>query len=236
MSDAIDTKVDYCVTPGWASMRFAKPLLPNGRYRSYVKMIPDVNDATQYYGDVYILQSGSIIGVVKRIHFRRYPRILLNHFFSAPDAATKSGRTVAQNASSASKAHQSDFAVTAAVATDAREPLVKEVQLRVAPVETVGPQKVSAPPAAQPDHVPVPDAITTTTSTKAMQLIADEAGLNVADLADDASFANFGVDSLMSLVIAEKFREQLGIVVSGSLFLEYPTIKDLRIWLEEYAD
>jgi acyl carrier protein len=42
------------------------------------------------------------------------------------------------------------------------------------------------------------------------------------------------VDSLMSLVIAENFREQLGVTVSGSLFLEYPTIGDLRAWLEEY--
>lgn len=38
----------------------------------------------------------------------------------------------------------------------------------------------------------------------------------------------------MSLVIAEKLREQLGIAVSGSLFLEYPTVGDLRAWLLEY--
>ena len=37
----------------------------------------------------------------------------------------------------------------------------------------------------------------------------------------------------MSLVIAEKFREQLGVVVNGSLFLEYPTIGGLRSWLDE---
>ena len=38
----------------------------------------------------------------------------------------------------------------------------------------------------------------------------------------------------MSLVIAEKFREQLGVTVAGSLFVEFPTIMDLRSWLEEY--
>lgn len=38
----------------------------------------------------------------------------------------------------------------------------------------------------------------------------------------------------MSLVIAEKLREQLSITVSGSLFLEYPTVGDLRAWLMEY--
>jgi monodictyphenone polyketide synthase len=73
-----------------------------------------------------------------------------------------------------------------------------------------------------------------TTTAKAMRIIAEESALDVAELTDDASFANLGVDSLMSLVIAEKFREQLGVVVTGSLFLEYPTIGDLRSWLEEY--
>lgn len=38
----------------------------------------------------------------------------------------------------------------------------------------------------------------------------------------------------MSLVIAEKFREQLGVVVSSRLFLEYPIVGDLRAWLMEY--
>jgi monodictyphenone polyketide synthase len=66
--------------------------------------------------------------------------------------------------------------------------------------------------------------------------VAAEAGLELSDLHDDASFANVGVDSLMSLVIAERLREQLNIVVSGSLFLEYPTVGDLRAWLVEYYD
>lgn len=66
-----------------------------------------------------------------------------------------------------------------------------------------------------------------------MGLIAKEAGLDLSDLVDDVAFANLGVDSLMSLVIAEKFREELCIVVVGS-FLEYPTVGALRSYLEEY--
>jgi monodictyphenone polyketide synthase len=67
-----------------------------------------------------------------------------------------------------------------------------------------------------------------------MLLVANEAGLELDDLKDEASFASLGIDSLMSLVIAEKFREQFGITVGGSLFLEYPTVGDLRAWLLEY--
>ena len=58
--------------------------------------------------------------------------------------------------------------------------------------------------------------------------------MEISDLEDDASFAELGVDSLMSLVISEKFRTELDVKVGGGLFLDYPTIGDLRKWLEEY--
>jgi monodictyphenone polyketide synthase len=40
VSDAIDTKNNFCVTPGWGTLRVARPLMAGGKYRSYVKMIP----------------------------------------------------------------------------------------------------------------------------------------------------------------------------------------------------
>jgi monodictyphenone polyketide synthase len=67
-----------------------------------------------------------------------------------------------------------------------------------------------------------------------MALVAHEAAIDPSDLVDDATFVSLGVDSLMSLVIAERLREELGVLVSGSLFLEYPTVGDLQTWLAEY--
>lgn len=72
------------------------------------------------------------------------------------------------------------------------------------------------------------------TAAKAMALVSAEAGLDPEDMTDNASFANLGVDSLMTLVIAEKFRDELGVTMGCSLFLEHPTVGDLRAWLLEY--
>ncbi len=75
--------------------------------------------------------------------------------------------------------------------------------------------------------------------TEPSRLIAKEAGLDITELKDDAGFADLGVDSLMSLVITEKFKTTLDVVVGGSLFLDYPSIGDLRgrngirLWLDE---
>jgi len=214
VSDANDTKNNFCVTPGWGSMRLARPLVAGCRYRSYVKMIPTAEDPSVYLGDVYVLQDDVIVGMVGAIKFRRYPRLLLNRFFSAPDE----GKAPALAPSS-----------KPVPAPPARPAPAPATQAAPAPV----PQTVPAEP--QPaETAPVATVDLDSTAIKAMALVAAEAALELADLQDDVSFVNLGVDSLMSLVIAEKFREQLGVTVSGSLFLEYPTVGDLRAWLVEY--
>jgi iterative type I PKS product template protein len=215
VSDAIDTKANFCVTPGWRSMRFAKPLVAGQTYRSYVKMIPTAEDPSSYTGDVYIMQDEEIIGMVGGIRFRRYPRILLSRFFSAPDEVAPA--MAATTARISVKPAMEGTQVSAKKTADVKLAPVVEAASQIAPVKD-----------------PLDGDKADTTTAKAMQLIAAESALDILDLTDDASFANLGVDSLMSLVIAEKFREQLNVVVSGSLFLEYPTIGDLRAWLDEY--
>lgn len=249
VSDAIDTRANFCVTPGCSSLRIARPLVAGAKYQSYVKMVPTAEDPTVYLGDVYILQEGEIIGLVRAIKFRRYPRMLLNRFFSPPDV--KSGGTVSKPvvpnpiakpvlskpAVSNYDPSKSDIVATKVIVTEVKLENEDEQSLNIPaptpiviahasvpvpiPMSTMAPVMV-APPAAD------------STASKAMALLANESGLDPADLTDDANFMHLGVDSLMSLVIAEKFREELGVVVNGSLFLEYQTVGDLRAWLVEY--
>lgn len=211
VSDAIDTKRDFSVTPGWSSMRFAKPLIARSRYRSYVRMIPTTEDTNVYLGDVYILQDDVIIGMVGGIKFRRYPRLLLSRFFSAPDEAGTAAAAIAP------KPVISTPAVTVVAEPAKPDPSPEILQ-----------------PSSTAPALGVNSIDSDSTAAKAMLLVANEAGLELDDLKDEASFASLGIDSLMSLVIAEKFREELGITVGGSLFLEYPTVGDLRAWLVEY--
>jgi monodictyphenone polyketide synthase len=219
VSDANDTNANFCVTPGWSSMRFAAPLVAGNKYRSYVKMIPTVEDNNIYLGDVYILQNETIVGMVGGIKFRRYPRILLNRFFSAPDA----------------DARKSTPAAPAPGPGPAPAPPAKleAVQPKVAPANTPAapaPAEASTTNGVEATVEPDPNS----TAAKAIALVATEAGLGLSDLKDGASFSSLGIDSLMSLVISEKFREALGVTVTGSLFLEYPTVGDLKSWLLEY--
>lgn len=248
VSDAMDTRANFCVTPSYSSLRIARPLVAGAKYQSYVKMISTAEDPTVYLGDVYILQEGEIIGLVRAINFRRYPRVLLNRFFSPPDvgsdstAAITPDKTVSKPITpkpvvSKHDISKPDVAATKIVVTEVRLEEEKEQSLGI-PVQTplvVAHASVPMPiPVAPVAPVMAAPLAVDSTASKAMALLADESGLDPADLTDDANFMHLGVDSLMSLVIAERFREELGVVVNGSLFLEYQTVGDLRSWLVEY--
>ncbi|KAF2234159.1 putative polyketide synthase [Viridothelium virens] len=224
VSDASNSAETFCVTPGWKSMRFARPLVGGQSYRSYVKMIPTTEDPSVHFGDVYVLQKSEIIGMVGGIQFRRYPRILLNRFFSAPDSAVAKSHAAGNAPNPPKVIHPEPSPPKPAQSAQLPQPtevVPTSVEAKVLP------EKSSAVPTPATDDQD-------STAHKALVLIAKEAGFNLAELTDDAEFANLGVDSLMSLVIAEKFREELGVNVAGSLFLEYPTIGVLKAWLLEY--
>ena len=235
VSDAMDTKANFCVTPGWASMRFARPLVAGERYKSYVKMIATVENPDIYLGDVYILQGGEIIGLVGGIKFRRYPRLLLSRFFSAPDEGGPGTKAhVGHHAPTVAATSTKTSAMTTSSQAESK-PIV--IPRPIAPIHSES-IMTAKPPPKTPTVESGPNTVLSidsdSTAVKAMKLVAAEGGLESTDLVDETSFAELGVDSLMSLVIAEKFREELDVIVSGSLFLEYPTVGDLRSWLVEY--
>jgi monodictyphenone polyketide synthase len=63
-----------------------------------------------------------------------------------------------------------------------------------------------------------------------MALIVTETSMDLAD-----EFAAIVVDSLLSLVQAERFRDKLGIEVKSSPFIESANIAALEEWLSEYT-
>ena len=64
---------------------------------------------------------------------------------------------------------------------------------------------------------------------RALAIISEESGLAMEDFTDDTSFADSGVDSLLSLVIVSRFRDELEIdIAHESLLLDCPTVVDLK--------
>ncbi|KAH7134406.1 hypothetical protein EDB81DRAFT_903350 [Dactylonectria macrodidyma] len=59
-------------------------------------------------------------------------------------------------------------------------------------------------------------------------IIAEEVCLDIKDLNPDTEFADLGLDSLLSLTITSRIREELDLDLPSSIFVECPTVKDLQ--------
>nr|QGS83604.1 polyketide synthase [Shiraia bambusicola] len=71
--------------------------------------------------------------------------------------------------------------------------------------------------------------VTSTIWSKILEMIAEESGIKVEELTGDTNFSDIGVDSLLSLVVVSRMRDELELEVSEqSLFLDFPTVESLK--------
>jgi thioester reductase-like protein/acyl carrier protein len=64
---------------------------------------------------------------------------------------------------------------------------------------------------------------------RALDIISEESGVAIEELTENTNFADSGMDSLLSLVIVSRFRDELELDIQHeSLFLECTTVADLR--------
>ncbi|KAL9033034.1 MAG: hypothetical protein Q9214_007702, partial [Letrouitia sp. 1 TL-2023] len=74
-------------------------------------------------------------------------------------------------------------------------------------------------------HAPAP--IQSTIATRLRAIIAGETGIDIGELDSDILFADFGIDSLMSITISSRAQDELGLDLPSSSFSDFPTLNDL---------
>ncbi|KAJ4348315.1 polyketide synthase [Didymosphaeria variabile] len=207
-SDHLDSDNSVYISHGWGSIRISKTLSPEKKYRSYVRMMPQPNNVSA--GDVYILEGDEVIGMVTGLKFQNIPRRALNIMMPPPGAA-KAGTGPVR-------------AAPAKVAIAAPAPAKGQS----------APAKISAKPAAKTKAVKAPKQSANSISSRVMRIIAEETDVDMSELVDEAAFENLGVDSLMSLTISAKFREDLDMDISSTLFIDYSTVGEMKKYFSHY--
>ena len=202
-SDGADTQSNAYISHGWESMRFAKQLESDKEYHAHVKMQPCGKNMMA--GDVHIFEEGNIVGEVGGLKFQRIPRKLLDSFLPPTTAAAPQERR--------------------------KMPHVQADGNTVTPVKAPQhpKQQVKLPMKA----IPKLSTLSSELTIKALSIMAAEIGVESSELADTIPFADLGVDSLMTLSISGRFREELDLDVPASLFTDYPTIGDLKAFLTQ---
>ncbi|KAL8677817.1 MAG: hypothetical protein Q9186_005797 [Xanthomendoza sp. 1 TL-2023] len=82
-----------------------------------------------------------------------------------------------------------------------------------------------------------PDAGNSLSFQRALAIVSEESGVAIEDFTDDTSFIDSGVDSLLSLVIVSRLRDEVDLdIPHESLFLECPLVGDLKRLLVQDAN
>ncbi|KAH7036481.1 polyketide synthase-like protein [Macrophomina phaseolina] len=205
-SDLVDSENSVYISHGWKSVKFSKQLSPDKKYRNYVRMQPAPGNVSQ--GDVYIFEGDEVVGLVTGLKFQNIPRRAMNVMMPPPKKAG-SPATSKPIASAPAKAPAAAAAKPAAKA--------------VAETKTKKTVKAAAPKSSG-------NVIT----ARVMKIIAEECELDMSELVDEAAFENMGVDSLMSLTISAKFREDLDLDISSTLFTDHPTVGQMKKFFAQY--
>lgn len=72
--------------------------------------------------------------------------------------------------------------------------------------------------------------------SRVLEIVAEEIGLAASELTPSSAFADLGVDSLLSLTITSRLREEVELDVPSLLFTEYPTVQELSAFLRRDED
>ncbi|CRL29453.1 Beta-ketoacyl synthase [Penicillium camemberti] len=85
-----------------------------------------------------------------------------------------------------------------------------------------------AKPTATKKASPSPKSALPSLATRALAILSEEVGLSVSEMTDDLNFADYGVDSLLSLTVTGRYREDMNLDLDSTVFVDNPTVKDFK--------
>jgi len=230
-------KITY-VNHGWESFQIFDELKHGRDYEVYVQMHHHAGDL--YHGDTVVLDGNKPVAFFKGVSLREVPRKALRMVLeqsagkNSKKAPTKTSAPLsrATTAPAAPKTPSEAIAMPQSAPTPTPAPAPASTpkvqtpapQVKTAPVKAVEAQPAPPKKAAVVDNVKV---------TSALAIVSEESGVALEELTDESNFADIGVDSLLSMVIGSRFREELDLDLDAdfSIFVDLPTVKELKVFL-----
>lgn len=203
-SDAVDSKKQVYISHGWESLQMLRPLSARKSYRNHVKMLP--GSGQTMVGDVYVFDGDDMVALVGGVKFQAIPRSLLNRLLPPTQGATAYPEAQASPPMNGNGGK-----------IKARHPQVEKKKSDPVVIETTHQLKKSISLTQKGNGN---DSVL----TKFVSIISEELGVETSELPDEAAFADVGLDSLMSLTITGRMREELEMDVPTSLFSDSATV------------
>ena len=74
----------------------------------------------------------------------------------------------------------------------------------------------------------------TSVTSQALEILAKEVGVSIDELVDNIAFSDLGVDSLMSLTVSGRMREELEIDIHSTAFNDHPTMAEFKKYMSTF--
>ena len=204
-NDVVDSSKQVYISHGWDSLQFLCPLTARKSYRNHVKMHQGPKQTM--VGDVYVFDGEEMVALVGGVKFQAIPRSLLNKLLPPTNGAAANPKTQAPASMNGTASHG------------------KDVKPETSKVLASGLTQIATKPTIPPSQ---PHDGKSPILNECISIISGELGLELTDLHDGAALADIGLDSLMTLTVTGRIREELDLDVPTSLFVDNATIGEAK--------
>jgi noranthrone synthase len=249
--DSTDLEAEIYINHGWDSFQVYEEISPKKTYQTYARMVK--SEGTIWKGDTVIFDGDKIVAYFSGIavsqnqfqyvltkayyeQLRGVPRAVFQIILASADEQNPYKANTMQNRKVSSAVSPAPSKIFAGKETLQRAilnaPLEYPSSTATAPITQ---PKIEAPSRApKPQSKDEVNGKMSERVISALQIISEESGIAIEELIDECALTDIGVDSLLSMVITSRFREELGLDLDLEflIFLELPTIKQLKDFLD----
>lgn len=199
---------DVYISHGWQSMRILRRLSDQESYACYVCMQPSEAQPGVWSGDVYVYSGNTVVALCMGLKFKQMRRPLLYNLL---------GHALPSKLSPSAPPTPPTLSRSPSAAPLSRVNTLRS--LGTTPFPTLDTQK---------SHFGFVDVL---------EVITEAAGLDSKDVTDAATeWSNLGIDSLLTITILEQLRKVTGIDLASSLFTQFPTVGDLKVYFQNQIE
>ena len=217
-NDSADLDKEVYVNHGWKSFQMFEPISAGKSYQTHVKMEPRPDNLWE--GDILVFEAGRVVACFKGITLQGVAKRAL-HFILSREAPNKPETEL--------KAIRSPAPVLASAPNENLFNTVTQPPITIRTNEGKGLVSTDEMVSIHRDPMPL-DLQESKPSRKiqqALQIIAEESGIATSDLQDENNFIDMGIDSLLVLILAERFKEDLQLNIPTSILMT-GTVKGLK--------
>lgn len=223
-NDSNDLDVEVFVNHGWASFQMFEPIDPSKTYTTYVQMFEGKD--RMFRGDLLVFSEQGISASYQGICLQGVPRDVLRRIlqFEAKQQAPGNAKALEAGPALQTKSPLKAANATTPVKSSKSQP-APPPRSEIASIVVSSTTTLPAKPTAKSPF------------SKILNMISEESGIDVGDLGDDITWPEIGVDSLLSLQITGRIREEIDVDMDlDDLLGRFPTVNELRSFFGSEID